>query len=184
MEQQMDTQNFKDNGCGLFVPDHKILAAGRYHGKIIRAGEVIDEFEDPNIVVNEGLTALLGVMLGGATQMPSWYLGLFVGNYTPVATDTAAVIAANSTETNAYSSATRPQFVPAAAAAQSITNSASQATYTFNASITVYGAFLVSTSTISGTTGTLFSAARFASSKSVVSGDQLLLTYTFTAASA
>ncbi|MDR3427803.1 hypothetical protein [Silvimonas sp.] len=177
-------EQFKDNGRGLLVPDHKLLAFGRYHGQIIRAGEVIDDFEDDNLVVNEGLNALLGVMLGGATQIASWYLGLFTGNYTPVATDAAAVIAANSTETNAYTSATRPQFVPAAPASQSITNSASQATFTFNATVTIYGAFLASSSTISGTTGTLFSAARFSSSKSVVSGDQLLLTYTFSAASA
>jgi hypothetical protein len=41
----------------------------------------------------------------------------------------------------------------------------------------------VSNSTKSGTTGTLMSAARFGSSKSVVDDDQLLLTYTFTASS-
>ena len=53
-----------------------------------------------------------------------------------------------------------------------------------NASITVYGAFLVSTSTKSGTTGTLLAASRFTSARAVVSSDQLLITYTLTAADA
>jgi hypothetical protein len=41
----------------------------------------------------------------------------------------------------------------------------------------------VSASAKSATTGTLFSAARFGTSKSVVDDDQLLLTYTFSATS-
>jgi hypothetical protein len=53
----------------------------------------------------------------------------------------------------------------------------------FNATKTIYGAFLISNNTKGGTSGTLFSAARFSSSKSVESTDELLLTYTFTASS-
>jgi hypothetical protein len=64
-----------------------------------------------------------------------------------------------------------------------MTNSASRASFVFNATKTIYGAFLISNSTKGGTTGTLFSAARFATAKSVESGDELLLTYTFTATS-
>ena len=66
---------------------------------------------------------------------------------------------------------------------QSVTNSASAASFTFNANLTIYGAFLASSSVISGTTGTLFSAAQFGTAKSVVSSDVLLLTYSFAAAS-
>lgn len=160
-----------------------VLVSGKYSGQLIRAGKVIEEFEDHNLVVNEGLNKLNDVMFNGATQITTWYLGLFEGNYTPVATVTAATITSASTETTAYTSATRPEYVEAASSSQVTTNSASRASFVFNATKTIYGAFLVSSSTKSGTGGTLFSASRFSSSKAVESGDELLLTYAFTASS-
>lgn len=176
--------DYQENGAGLLVPAaSKIDVRGVYHGQIIRAGEVIDEFEDPNLVVNEGLNSLLGVMFNSATQITAWYMGVFEGNYTPLATETAATIATASTESTAYASTTRPAYVQAAPSSQSITNSASRASFVFNATKSIYGAFLVSTSTKSGTSGVLFSAAKFSAVKSVQSGDELLLTYMFTASS-
>jgi len=168
---------------GVLVPASKIAVHGVYQGQIIRAGEVVDEFEDHNLVVNEGLNNLLSVYFNGGGQTTTWYMGVFEGNYTPVATVTAATIASAATETTAYVSGTRPEYVEAAPSSQSITNSASRASFVFNATKTIYGAFLVSTSTKGGTSGVLFSAARFSASKAVESGDELLLTYTFTASS-
>ena len=183
----MDIDNgWQKRASGLLVPEAAglIRGAGRWSGKIIRAGEVIDEFDVKNLVVNEGLNYILNAGLGNGTVITTWYVGLFSGNYTPLSTDTAATIASNATEVTAYSAGVRQTWTPVSASSQSITNSASQASFTFNNTVTVYGAFLVSTSTISGTSGKLFSAAQFSASKSVVSSDQLLLTYTFTAASA
>jgi hypothetical protein len=175
--------DFDKTAGGVLMPKSDLRVGGKYSGQIIRAGEVIDEWEDDNLVTNEGLNALLNVMLNGATQITTWYLGVFEGNYTPVAGVTAATITAASTECTAYDEATRVAYVEAAASSQSITNAASRATFTFNATKTIYGAFLVSASAKSATTGTLFSAARFGTSKSVVDDDQLLLTYTFSATS-
>ncbi len=176
--------NFEKTSGGVLMPENKLRVGGIFLCEHVRDGEVIDSWEQPNLVVNEGLNSLLGVYFHGDTQITTWYLGLFEGNYTPVATVTAATITAASTECTAYDEATRQAYDEAAAASQSITNSASRATFTFNATKTIYGAFLVSNSTKSGTTGTLFSAARFSASKAVVDDDQLLLTYTFSAASA
>lgn len=167
---------------GILMPV-SLLAHGMWSGQHVRKGQVIDEWEDPNLVVNEGLNSLLGVYFHGDTQITTWYIGVFEGNYTPVATVTAATITAASTESTAYDESVRQTYDEAAASSQSITNSASKATFTFNATKTIYGAFLVSVSTKSGTTGTLFSAAKFSTSKAVVDDDQLLLTYTFTASS-
>lgn len=175
--------NMQMTAGGLLVPSAKIAVKGTYHGQLMRGGEVIDDFEDENLVVDQGLNALLDVMFHNATQIGTWYLGVFEGNYTPVAGVTAATIAGASTESSAYDEPSRPAFNEAAAAGQAITNSANRATFTFNATTTIYGAFLISDATVGGTTGALFSAARFSSSKSVVSGDQLLLAYTFSAAS-
>jgi phage baseplate assembly protein gpV len=90
---------------------------------------------------------------------------------------------AASTECTAYASGTRPTYDEAASASQVTTNAASRASFVFNATKTIYGGFLISNSTKGGTTGTLFAAAQFATSKAVVSGDELLLTYAFTSTS-
>jgi hypothetical protein len=65
-----------------------------------------------------------------------------------------------------------------------VTNSASPATFNINGTTTVGGAFLTSGSAKSGTSGTLFSAADFSApgDRSVVSGDILSVTYTFSLA--
>jgi hypothetical protein len=65
-----------------------------------------------------------------------------------------------------------------------VTNSGTPANFTINATGTVGGAFLTSGSAKSGTTGTLFSEKAFSSpgDRSVVSGDILAVTYTFSLA--
>jgi len=166
----------------LLLP--KVTLGGRLRGRIIRSGRVIDQFETKNIVVNQGLNYLLGASLGAQSVVTAWYIALFSNNYTILASDTAATIAANAGEVTQYTAGVRQTWSSAPPASQSITNSATQASFTFNASLTVYGAFLISSSAINGTSGTLFSGAQFGSPKSVVSSDILQLTYTFTAASA
>jgi hypothetical protein len=168
---------------GVLMPASGLALGGRYTGQIIRAGEVIDEFECQNLCVDEGLNSLLNIQFNGATQLVNWYMGLFEGNYTPVAGLTAATVAANATETTAYNETTRRQFVPVASTAKSIANSVTAGTFTFNAGKTIYGAFMISDSTKGGTAGVLFSAAKFATAKVVASADQLLLTYTLNASS-
>lgn len=175
--------NFEQTAGGILMPAQPMLVGGTFLVEHIRDGEVIDREEIHNLVVDQGLNAMLDIMFHGSTQINPWYLGLFEGNYTPVAGVLASNIATNATECTAYDETTRQEYVEAAAASKVTTNSASKATFTFNATKTIYGAFLGSDSTKGGTSGTLFSAARFGSAKSVVSTDQLLLTYSFTASS-
>jgi hypothetical protein len=174
--------NYKNNGRGLLVPA-KAAIGGRFIGAIVRKGEIVEEFADDNLIVNQGLNDILNCYLNAGSQTTSWFLGIFQGNYTPVSTDTASSIAGNSTECSSYSSATRPAWSPAAPSGQSITNAANRATFTFNAGVTVYGAFLISNNTIGGTSGVLLAAAQFGTPKSVVSSDQLLITYQLNASS-
>lgn len=172
--------DYQDNGAGLLVPQKPIIVKGVYHGLHVRDGKVIDEWEDENLVPTEGLNHILSIELAAGTQITNWYLAPYEGNYTPVAGVTAATITAASTECTAYTSSTRVAWTPGAASGGVISNSGSPATFTFNATKTIYGAFLISNSTKSATSGTLFSASLFSSSKSVVNLDQLILTYSFT----
>jgi hypothetical protein len=144
--------------------------------------------ESKNLVVNEGLQYMAGTGLTSVTQITSWYLGLYgaAASNSPAAGDTMASHAGWN-EIVPYSNATRvaATFATATTANPSVaTNAASPATFTINATATVGGAFLTSSSTKSGTTGTLFSAADFAApgDRSVVSGDILSVTYTFSLA--
>lgn len=175
--------DYERSAGGILMPSNDIRVGGIFECQQIRNGEIIDEWQSQNIVVDEGLNHVLDVVFHGATQIATWYLGLFEGNYTPVAGLTAATVTAASTECTAYDEGTRQVFDEAAAASKTITNSASKATFTINASKTIYGAFLASSSIKSGTGGTLFSAARFGSAKVVADDDQLLVSYTFTASS-
>ncbi len=177
-------RDFIQNDAGLLVPVHKLLMGGSFHAELIRDGETIDAFDFDNIVVNEGLNSALNVVFNGVSPITSWYIGLFQGNYTPVSSDTAAVISANSTECSAYAAGVRQPFVTVASTAQIITNTASRASFTFSSGATIYGAFLASTATINSASGVLMSAARFSTSRVVATGDELLLSYSFSAASA
>lgn len=144
--------------------------------------------ESQNLVVNVGLQYMAGSALVGTTQIPTWYVGLYGAgaSNTPAATDTMSSHI-GWTEITPYSNANRPtaNFAAATNANPSVvTNSASVAAFSINATATVGGAFLVSTDNKGGSTGTLFSAADFQSpgDRSVVSGDTLNVTYTFSLA--
>tara|TARA_R110000868_G_scaffold300295_4_gene560746 strand:- start:6764 stop:7345 length:582 start_codon:yes stop_codon:yes gene_type:complete len=139
----------------------------------------------PNLVVNVGLQDMNANYFKGSAYTAAWYIGLYGAgaSSTPAAGDTAASHA-GWTEVVPYSNATRPAatFGTATTANPSVqTNSASPASFTINATSTVGGAFLISNSTKSGTTGILFSASDFTSpgDRAVVSGDTLNVTYTF-----
>lgn len=169
---------------GIYLPKAGILVSGKYQGEIYRDGKIIQTFEEPNLVTDEGLNSLLDVYFHASAQITTWYLGVFEGAaYTPVAGTTGATVATASTETTAYTASTRPEYLEDAAASKSTSNSSNRASFIFNATKNIYGAFLISNNTKNGNTGTLFSISKFASPKSVEANDELLLTYTFTAAS-
>jgi hypothetical protein len=145
-----------------------------------RDGVVIDKWEERNIVPNVGLNYVFGAAFTGVTPITSWYLGLQSAAYDCVASDTFATYLAAATEVTVYTSATRKAFTADSIVAGLVSNSVSPAVFTFNNTATVTGAFLSSQSAKSSSTGTLVSAARFGTSRSVVSGDILTVTATLT----
>ena len=138
----------------------------------------LDPVAGNNIIPTEGRNHILDTELHATSQVTTWYIAPFEANYTPVAGDTAATFPASATESTAYAEATRVAFVEAAASAGSTSNTANKAEFSINATKTMYGAFMTSVSTKSATTGTLLSAALFAASRAVISGDLLRITST------
>lgn len=151
-----------------------------------RKGKLIDRWEQKNVNTTEGLNHLLNVGFHGVAAIATWYMGLFENNYTPLIGDTYAV--PGFTESSAYNEATRPEYVEAAATAKVTTNSANKATFTINATKTIYGAFLCGGGTAPTTKGdaagggTLFAASKFATAKEVVSDDILMVVCSITLA--
>jgi hypothetical protein len=164
-------------------------ATGVYHIECHdKDGNLKWSADSKNLVVNAGLAYMAGTALTSVTQITTWYIGLYGAgaSNTPAAGDTMASHA-GWTEVTDYSNSTRvaATFVTATTANPSVvTNAASPATFNINGTTTVGGAFLTSGSAKSGTTGTLFSAADFSApgDRSVVSGDIISVTYTFSLA--
>jgi len=135
-----------------------------------------------NLVTNEGLNHVLNQYLKGSAYTAAFYVGL-KGTGTVVAGDTMASHSGWSEDTT-YSESVRQTLTLGTVASQSVDNSASTADFSINGSTTLYGAFISTDSTKSGTSGTLYAAVDFSASRSVISGDTVQVTATFTAASA
>jgi hypothetical protein len=171
---------------GIFMPRSGVILRGVFENEHIHKGESLGRQSSPNLVVNEGLDETLDVMLSAATQITLWYISIFKANYTPLSTDTAANISSNSTEIagSDVDETVRESWTDGGVSGQSIDNSAARAEFNIAASITAYGAFLVGGDNVfGGTTGSaLFAASQFSASRVLVSGDDLLVQYTITAA--
>ena len=163
-------------------------AAGKYHVECRdKDGNLKWEAESKNLVVNVGLQYMAGTALDGTTaRVTSWFLGLITGPGSGTTFANADTLSSHVgwTEVTPYAG-NRPAatFVTATTANPSVvTNTASPAVFSINATATVGGAFLCSVN--SGTGGTLFSEADFGSpgDRSVVNSDTLSVTYTFSLA--
>lgn len=124
-----------------------------------------------NTVTTVGKTDTIDKYFKGSAYTAAWYLGL-KGAGSVAAGDTLASHGGWS-EVTPYSG-NRPGITFGSTSSGS--NTASAVSYTINASATVAGAFIASAA--SGTSGTLWSAGDFASSRTVASSDTLNVTPT------
>lgn len=143
----------------------------------------VDGFE--NLVVNVGLNDLLDKYFKGSSYTAAHYVALLDGTPTMAAGDTMASHA-GWVEVTAYDEATRPVFTTGTVASQSVSNTASKATFTISTNATVIGGCaLVTNSTKGGTSGTLYGGGAFTGGdKTLDDGDVLSVTVTATQAAA
>lgn len=139
-----------------------------------------DEFD--NLVVDAGLNDSLDKHLKGSSYTAAWYVGLTEGSPTFAAGDTMGSHS-GWVEEQDYSEAVRQTLTLGSVSGKSVDNSASKAVFSINGSATVGGAFVASSSTKGGSTGTLYGGGAFTGgNRSVISGDTLNVTVTCTAA--
>lgn len=158
------------------VSDLPVTVSTRYRVECFDAlGQLkwVDGFE--NLVVTTGRDALLNNTFNAAAGAVTWFVGL-KNTGAPVAADTMASHA-SWTENTTYSNATRPAWTKnGASSAGLMSNSSAKAAFTINGTTTIFGAFLTDNSTKGGTTGVLYGAGDFATSRAVESGDTLNVT--------
>ena len=158
---------------------------GVYHVQCLdKDGNLKWEDSMHNLVVNEGLQNMNTQYFKGSTYTAAFFLGLVTGpgsGTTYAAADTLASHAGWTEYTDYAGSRKAVTFGTATTADPSvISNSASPSSFTISgAGGVVAGAFLCTVA--SGTSGVLFSEADFQSpgDRTVVSGDTLNVTYTF-----
>ena len=158
---------------------------GVWVGKIIDvAGKVRDTFECTNLVVDEGINEVLNRTFNGASNAGSEYIGIHSTNLSPSANWNYASIGTTITEVVAYDEAARPEWITNSATDKSVTN-AGVAEFSVNAQSTVWGGFIVTNSTKqpTGSTGIMFAALNFASSKTVEAGEKIQIQYTISMSS-
>lgn len=160
-------------------------AGGVFHVQCIdKDGNLKWEDAVPNLVVNEGLQNMNTQYFKGSAYTAAWYMGLITGpgaSTTIAAADTLASHAGWTEFTNYSGNRPAITFGTASTADPSvISNSGSPSSFSISSSGgVVAGAFICSVTT--GTSGILFSASDFQSpgDRTVVSGDTLNVTYTF-----
>lgn len=192
---KIDLDVFKDDRDLRYAYKHRRESGLVLHGQVFtdhfRKGELIHHCDQgPNIFTTEGMARILNVMFRAQTTEAAIYCGIYKNNVTPAVGDTAAARLGSSgtygecLDADYSSPATnRPAYTMAATSTAQATNAASPASFTMNASITVYGAFLVSSQAKTATTGTLFCAKAFASPRAVIADDVLSVTYVITCTS-
>ena len=185
----MNLEHFRDNADLRYAAKHQRESGLNFHGHVFtdhfRDGKLIHHCDQGgNTFTTEGMARILNIVFRAQTTEAAIYVGIFKSNVTPAVGDTAAAkLGAAGTygecqDADYDSPATnKPAYTIASTSTASCTNAASAASFTMNASITVYGAFLSTAAAKTATTGTLFCAKAFSSSRAVIADDVLSVTY-------
>ena len=152
-------------------------AQGTYH-VVCKDSHGITKWEETidNLVVTVGRDYVLNTAFRGSAADSSWYLGLLTSATTPDVAHTMSSFPATLTESTATGTRNLLSFgAPAAGTGNARKVTATATTFTATGTVTVTGCFLCTDS--SGTSGTLYSAALFSSSKALSLNDQITVTY-------
>ena len=150
-----------------------------YEFEQFRNGVLIDKWTAENLMPDDALTYVARSSMDGVTDISTWYIGLYKAAYTPVGTETAALIPGTVVEFTSYSETTRPAWTKTYTSGV-LTNTASKAVFTSSltgmTTETIYGVFISSAPAKNASTGTLLSIAAYSPTKVVGAGDVLNVT--------
>jgi hypothetical protein len=165
-----------------------IVIEGKVTVEHWRNGTMLHTETGTNTFTTEGMAKLLNIIFHDISKAAShiWYVGIFKNNITPALADTGAKLGSG----NAYGECqdadydspltNRPAYTTEDTSTAVITNVNSKAHFVMNASITVYGAFLVDTAAKTAASGVLMCAKRFGTPRAVIADDEIYVTYQIT----
>lgn len=172
---------------GILVPEHlmsgQVVAVGEYIHRHNRGGVKGPWVTDRNVVTNEWFNHVLEVAFRSGTQLASWYMTLYGAGFTPADSETAASFGASgaelTSETDGYTSVTRPAWSPDAASGGQLDNTGSVVTFTFASpdDVDVVGIAILSDNTKGGSSGVLASATNLASTRTFLDADTYDVVY-------
>lgn len=176
----LDTHQYDVTDEGILFPKAGALASGEYFFDT-------NDGERPgsakNMLPAQGLNYLLEAGLRNGVRYTQWYLAIFSGAYTPVASVDATTFASAATEitsaSEGYTEATRRPWTSAAASGGVTDNVADRAAFTIASAneVVIRGAALLSDPVKGGTNGVLVSIARFANPRTESAGNIFNLGY-------
>lgn len=143
-------------------------------------GQPVDRWQIPNLMPQVSIDYVAASIFGDTAAIGTFYLGLYQGNFTPDADTTAADLPTTAQECVDYSEATRPIWTRTYDGVGTVGNLASRGVFTMTQNRTLYGGFLVSTSTKGSGSGLLLSITRFSSPRVVEVGQVLRVGATLT----
>ena len=159
---------------GIYFPAENALAQGVF--TVSKRGEAVEHSR--NLVVNEGLDYILKAAVGETAGISNWYIALFTGDVTVIATWTAATFTAAATEWTAYDESARVVWTKSLVASQGTDSFSSKASFTSSTDGQVIrGAAILSASAKSSTSGVLLASSRFTSDKTLDTGEILDVGY-------
>lgn len=183
-EKAASTDNVSAGLVARTGADSGVNAGGVFHVQCFdKNGNLKWETSKHNLVVNEGLQNMNTQYFKGAAYTAAFFLGLVTGPGSSTTFAAADTLASKAwTEYTDYAGSRKPVTFGTATTADPsvISNSAAPSSFTISgAGGVVAGAFLCTVA--SGTAGVLFSESDFQApgDRTVVSGDTLNVTYTF-----
>lgn len=145
----------------------------------MRGGILLTRETTHNIMPVEALDYILEAGLSSGEQKSTWYVGLYDGNYSPMADITAASMPSTAKENTKYSSNTRVLLELGNVEDGRIDNDSNRAEFVSTANSLIYGGFITSAVAKGATTGILLSIGRFSSPKNFEIGDLLRIYVAF-----
>lgn len=157
-----------------------LMLRGKFKVEHWRGGKLLHSQEVRNGIASVGLHKVLDQAFRNQAGISNWYIGLIDNaSFSALANADTMSSHAGWIENQDYDETVRQEWLTAAAASRAITTT-TVATFTMNATKTIHGIFVTSSSTKGGTTGTLWATAALAVNRNVAAADLIKITYTVT----
>ena len=133
-----------------------------------------------NLTLDAAINDNLTIYFKDGTKKTIWYVGLKSSAEAVSAAWTSANVNSGFTEFQLYDETNRPIWTSGSVSSKSVSNTASPAVFTVNATGTIWGAFIISQNTKGGTTGILWCCSNLVSVRNVYDDDVITVIYTIT----